>query len=544
MSNNRIIHARRASEDETPRSGTWRLRLEGPGYAGVLYELSEGETLLGRSDGNHIVLSGSYVSRRHARIVVSKAGVTCEDLRSRNGTWVNGERCDERVPLQSGDVLRIGEYQLELEQIGVPVEEGETVYRAPIREVALASRLRGALRAERGERIERSGLDPLALVCQVSERLSRAKSLRAFLEDVAALSLDLANARTVAILLFGEQGQLEPWAVQHRGELHEGELPISSSIVESAIRDRSAICVADASSDQRFAARESIARYQVAQVICIPLSQDDGEVLGAIYLNRHGSAKELVHLVEALTAIAHLTASGVEHQRMRDRAEREMLLRRSLERFLAPDVVDRVTDGGESLQMEERWGTVLFADISGFTQLTERRKAEEVVGLLDEFYRRMTEIVFQHGGTVDKFIGDAIMAIFGVPYAYGDDAARALQAAHVMERQFAAMMTERATEEGCRLKVGIHAGSMLAGTVGGDHRLEYTAIGDTVNVAARLVEGAEPGQILVSAAALEAAGPARFPAVELGSRKLRGRSETVEVYNLLPLGATAEAVGT
>lgn len=205
-----------------------------------------------------------------------------------------------------------------------------------------------------------------------------------------------------------------------------------------------------------------------------------------------------------------------------------MMLRRSLERFLAPDVVDRVAGGAEALQMEERWGTVLFADISGFTRLTETARAEDVVALLDEFYRLMTEIVFEHGGTVDKFIGDAIMAIFGVPYAYGDDAARALRAAAEMERRFAAM--EIAAP--CRLKVGVHAGTMLAGTVGGEHRLEYTAIGDTVNVAARLVEGADPGQILVSRAALEAAGAGRFPARALGERQLRGRQGTVELFAL------------
>lgn len=182
--------------------------------------------------------------------------------------------------------------------------------------------------------------------------------------------------------------------------------------------------------------------------------------------------------------------------------------------------------------MEEREATLLFADISGFTALTERLAASRVAQLLDEFYRRMARVIFAHGGTVDKFIGDEVMAIFGAPLSFADDAARALRAALAMREEFAAMMASWPEEDRCRLKVGLNTGRVLAGTVGGEERLEYTAVGDAVNVASRLVGEAEPGQILAGVSTVIAAGP-RFVVRPLGVRQLRGRAGEVEIVEVL-----------
>jgi adenylate cyclase len=175
---------------------------------------------------------------------------------------------------------------------------------------------------------------------------------------------------------------------------------------------------------------------------------------------------------------------------------------------------------------------VVFADIAGFTALCERLPGTQVVSLLNEFYRRMTRTIFSYGGTVDKFIGDAVMAIFGAPYSKPDDAVRAVRAALAMRREFVQLITERKPEERCAIKLALHTGPVLAGVVGSDARLEYTALGEAVNIASRLEEGATAGQVLISQQTLDAVG-GRFSARPLGERTLRGKSGAIAVYELL-----------
>jgi len=583
----------------------FQIVLNGPGYLDTRYELPAGETLLGRADDNHIVLSGEGVSRHHARLIRERDRLRLEDLRSRNGTVLNGHRIVGSVPLRAGDRIEIGENQLTVEAMLATAGATTVVMQKPLDQMPTLARLRAA-QALGGREALGAGeeLESLALLSLVSERLARAPSLDVFLAEVADLVLELAKAQTVVVLLQdegetqaaseGAAGALQampgvrrhgvallhdtadaspkakaaaehggapgttrthslvPAVIRHQGHRLQGQVPISWGIVHRCLSEQVALCVENVAEDPRFAGRESVVANGVQHAICVPLL--DGErVVGVLYVDRAGDDAGLSGLLEALTAVAHLAASGIERQRLQDRVEREARVRRRLARFLAPDVVDDVLrERGGGLGMEERIATVLFADISGFTAFAEKAPAMRVVSLLDEFYRRMTASVFEHRGTVDKFIGDAVMAVFGAPYARIDDAERALLTALAMQDSFEELMAGWAEEERCHLKIGLCTGRLLAGTVGGDRltlelglgpgggsgslrpgieRLEYTAVGDTVNVASRLVGEARPGQILASSATIEAGG-SRFDAVALGERILRGRSEPVSVFEL------------
>ncbi len=560
----------------------WQIVLNGPGYLDTEYELPEGETVLGRADDNDIVLSGDLVSRRHAVFVLEPDGVTVEDAGSRNGTRVNGAKISARVKLDSGDTVHIGENKIWVRRISavleartelasspgglagdpptqpsakLPPAPENVVVAAPSpaasalsqpvllrQEVQSADALAQIEKARSlgaqdvlAQKEVRPELASLVLLYQVSERLATATSIERFLEDVCELVMDVSSARTVVALLRDEHGKMEPAAVRHRGSaLAHGEVPVSHSVVEESVRSRSVLCVADVGRDSRFSGKESVVMYGVSQAICVPLWRGE-DVAGVLYATRDANqGAELHRLVEALTAIGHLAASGLEQQRLRQRAAEEARVRKVLERFHAPDIVDRVvkdfTDASGP-RMEERLCTILFADISGFTPLTERLPAERIVHLLDDFYRRMTSVIFSFGGTVDKFIGDAVMAIFGAPYPRGDDAARAVRAAMAMRVEFVRLMADRPADEQCRLNIGINTGRVLVGTVGGEGRLEYTAVGDAVNVAARLVSMATPGQVLISGATLKYLD-GRFHVQPLGERQLKGRREAVAVYDV------------
>lgn len=520
----------------------WQIVLNGPGYLDTWHELREGETRVGRGDDNTVVLGGDSVSRQHARFFRSDEGVLFEDLGSRNGTKLNGRPLDTATWLQAGDVVEIGENRLEL-RIGEERKKPRTtvILREDLSGSSAVGRIQKARSVGLREALLQGGdLATLALLVRVSEKLATSPSLEVFLDDVAELLIDLARGRTVVILLDEGQG-MRAASLRHRGEQGE-EIPIADVVVKECIRSGAALCVADAFEDERFANSESVRLYGIHQVICAPLFLGE-KVIGALYVTRDADDAPPQPLLDAVTAVAHLAGSGIEQHRLRQRALEQDRVRRVLERFLAAEVVERaLLDFGEASEprMEEREVTLLFADISGFTLLTERLPPERVVELLDVFYRRMARIVFAHGGTVDKFMGDAVMALFGAPYDKPDDAERALQAALAMREEFDRMMAGWPDAQGCRLKVGLNTGKVLAGTVGGDERLEYTAVGDAVNVAARLVQEAAPGQILVGSATLHCVR-AGFVATPLGPRRLKGRSGPVEVWQLEagPVGRVA-----
>src|SRR5262245_32686414 len=223
------------------------------------------------------------------------------------------------------------------------------------------------------------------------------------------------------------------------------------------------------------------------------------------------------------------------NQMARSLREKEMI-KRAFTRYVAREVVEEILKDPEHLVLtgERREVTVLFCDVRGFTPLSERLAPEEVVLLLNDFYTLMIETTFKHDGTLDKFLGDAVMAIFGAPIAHPDHSLRAVRTALAM-REGVVELNERRRKEGkepIAVGIGVSAGEAVAGTVGTEERMEYTVIGDSVNLAARLESNAKPGQILISQRTWD-----RVKGVvevrPLGAIKVKGKEEQVEVYEVL-----------
>jgi adenylate cyclase len=182
---------------------------------------------------------------------------------------------------------------------------------------------------------------------------------------------------------------------------------------------------------------------------------------------------------------------------------------------------------------ERRAVTLLYSDVRGFTGLAEALPPETVAGLLSEYFAAMVELVFEHGGTLDKFSGDGLLAVWGAPLAAPDDADRALAAARAMQAECAGLNTRWQSAGGPPLAIGIglHYGEAFAGTIGSARRLDYTVIGDVVNVAARLCDAALGGEILLSSAVGQRLGAVPVPAVP-EDLHLRGREEPVRIYRM------------
>ena len=217
--------------------------------------------------------------------------------------------------------------------------------------------------------------------------------------------------------------------------------------------------------------------------------------------------------------------------------EKEMI-KRAFSRYVAREVVEEVLKDPEQLQLkgERREVTVLFCDVRGFTPMSERLTPEQVVSLLNDFYTLMIDLTFKHDGTLDKFLGDGVMAIFGAPIAHPDHALRAARAALAMQSGIERLSAARVAEgkEPIVIGIGVNAGEVVAGTVGTEDRMEYTVIGDNVNLASRLTSNAKPGQILISRRTLDLVRNT-VEVRSLGGIHVKGKDGEIEAYELVGL---------
>jgi adenylate cyclase len=184
------------------------------------------------------------------------------------------------------------------------------------------------------------------------------------------------------------------------------------------------------------------------------------------------------------------------------------------------------------MEPKELAATILFNDIVGFTPLSEKMPPREINLLLNQFFSRMTDLVFKYDGTLDKFIGDGLMAVFGAPVEKKDDAERAVKAALEMRKELEAMMEKIGMEKKFEVRIGINTGRVVAGNMGSPNRMEYTVIGDPVNIASRLESIAQPNQILIGEETYKQV-KGKFKVKKIGLKKVKGRSAEILVYEVL-----------
>ncbi len=274
--------------------------------------------------------------------------------------------------------------------------------------------------------------------------------------------------------------------------------------------------------------QELLPRF-IPVVIVTALDMEE-EKLRAIQLGADDFITKPFNAVMLLTRVRSLLRLKRLHVELE---ARNHLLRKALNRYVDEEVADIILEdperrmklGGESCQ-----AAVLFADLRGFTSFTENHPAGHVVETLNRIFTELSSVIFETSGTFDKYLGDAIMAFYGAPVAREDDVRRALVCALEMQRRFAALQ-QNGLAAGLRgLGVGVHFGELIVGNIGSERVMDYTVIGDTVNIARRLQEAANPGEVLVSEAVL-----AQVPgavAVPLPPRLLEGKTAPFPVFAL------------
>ena len=523
---------------------------------------------IGRAPDNCVVLDDPRASRHHAHIKSSGGGFQIVDgvvvggqlKRSANKVLVGGEQRAEHT-LTNGDVISIGGSELRFEQ--TPEDSasrvlydnqrlGHTQIMIPAQQI-MSSVLQAEPSAAPSAAVELTALrrkaDILALLYELSKTLTSVFDPETIFNKATEIVFRVTPADRVVALLRDEtmmsgssesserHTELRPVAARARTEqLTEqlGHLTIGRTITAKAMRERVALLSQDARADAQFNSAESIISQGVRSTICAPLVGESG-VYGALYADRLDPLAVFTRDdLELLSAIAAQATVAVENARAHKRLAREEVARANYSRFMPEYVVRQILENPGSFQLGgvNQLITVLFADVRGFTRLAEHTAPEQVVGLLNRYFSAMTEIIFAYGGTLDKYIGDGLMALFGAPTATPEDATHAVQAAVEMQRQMRHINTDlrAAGLPEISIGVGLHTGEATVGYVGSERRTEYTAIGDTVNLASRLESNAQPGQILISEAVVGACGTDRFTLAQQPPLTVKNRVQPVPVF--------------
>jgi adenylate cyclase len=506
---------------------------------------------LGRDPNCDIWIDRETISRRHAFFRREQGRWSVSDLGAVNGVYINGVKV-EKAPLEDGDVINLGTIEfvcgltrghrsrtrLELSD-DHPAESIAGSLSMMDLAAQLGSGLSGPQAAVEAPSIARSsialpeGMPLLEMFQNASEALLSGQGLDSMLDRVLELVFRTLPKVERGFVCLLEGDELVPRASRSAFPSDRVQkLRLSRSVTDAAIEQREAVLVQDTRLDERFNAAESIVAMRIRSVMCAPLTHGD-KVAGIVYVDTstlgHPFTEEDLAVLSTLTM---LSAVAVEQAELRQEMQKERDQRKELEKILPPHMVDQIVAGElgaeEVMRTREADISVIFADIVGFTPLSERLTAPEVTAVLNEAFERLTDVVFRHGGTLDKYIGDEIMAFFGAPRPQEDHADRAVRAALEMQRALRQLNAEKeAEEDGLQLRIGLNSGSATVGGVGHPRRLDYTAIGDVVNTAKRLEALAcQPGEVVAGPGTIErlSSGFTQEPLPEI---RLKGKEQPV-----------------
>ena len=512
------------------------------------YELFLDETTIGRSPlGNDVVLADDRVSRHHA--VIRRVGGTfiLEDLNSVNHTLVNGAQVSEHV-LVDGDVVSIGRCSLafnaERRSTSVHYEDKKlsgTVLVRSLEQLGLGRKLASPDNECKLEDIGtlRKRAETLARFYELGQVLNSEFSLEIIFKKLSEMLFRVTPADRCAVLLKDlKTGTLIPFTTESRDPVTQklaGVMAISTTVLDRVLSERIALLSVDAQADSRLEGSASILVQRVHSVMCAPMLRKD-DVLGVIYTD----CREVGRIfapedLDMLNALAAQAAMAVDNAMTHEQLVKEAVARAAYGRFMPRHVVEQILADPAALSLggANQVVTILYSDIRGFTTIAENLPPETVVRILNEYFGDMTPIVFEHGGLLDKYIGDGLMALFGVPYPSADAAEKAVAAAVAMQRQVVRLSEElvAAGLPELRIGIGLNTGTVTLGYIGTEQRTEYTAIGDAVNLAARLEHRAEGGQVLISRSTLDVVGD-RFAVKPVGEVKVKGKNTLVEVFEV------------
>lgn len=506
------------------------------------YELGA-VTTIGRHPDNVIQILDRIVSKEHAQILRQPDGrFLYKDLGSLNGTFRGGERVGEQL-LNEGDELTLGGTQLQFQEHGGSGAVDRVTIQ-PSNETLIRQRLQAPPGAReflpereiKDVEVLRRDYEKLRLAHELGKSIGLEVDLGVLLEQIIMKAFELIPADRGVILLM-ENGVPQPRIARTRDGRME-QIVLSRSILSEVVQQKTAVLSADASMDSRFSGAHSIIIQGIRSTMTVPLIHHD-ELLGVMHMDSMVATGAFGEKdLQLFAGIASQAAVAIHNSLLARKIEQEAKTRAQFQRLLSPNLVDQVVAG--KLQLEKGGAlqevTALFSDIRGFTAMSERQAPQEIVRMLNEYFELMVDVLFQHQGTLDKFVGDEIIGLFGAPVAVPDAELRAVQCALEMQRILRDFNRTRVAEGQVEIKigVGINTGPVVTGAIGSSRALQYTAIGDAMNLASRLCTAATQDQILVSEATYRKIAD-RVAAVAMPPMRFKNKSEEQKVFNIIGL---------
>jgi adenylate cyclase len=395
----------------------------------------------------------------------------------------------------------------------------------------------------------RDDYERLRMSHELSREIALERDLRKMLEKLLGWLFRTTRADRGVIFLKNELGEMVSM-VSRRRDGSEVPITVSSTIMNHVTKERAAVLTHDAAMDFAAAKGRSLILSRISSAIVVPLLHNE-EVLGILWLDSESLAVFQPKDLELVTAVANQAAMFIQINILGKKIEEEIVTRERFARLVSPNVAERIASG--ALKIEKGGSlvkecTVFNSDIRGFTRMSEGTTAPIIVEMLNDYFELMVESIFQYEGTLDKFMGDGIMGMWGAPVQHPDDALRCVRCALDQMERLGRFNRQRVDQDQppIAIGIGIHTGELVAGYVGSSRALSYTVIGDTVNTSARLCGIADAGQIVVSESTYQRLGN-RFEVEELPPAKLKGKERPLRIFNVLrerPLGQVPASLGS
>ncbi|MBE9199304.1 MULTISPECIES: adenylate/guanylate cyclase domain-containing protein [unclassified Nodularia (in: cyanobacteria)] len=484
--------------------------------------VNQDEFIIGRLPECDLYLPFGGVSRKHARLVKTVNGVwTIEDLGSKNGTQVNQNLISQIHELHHGDMIWLGNVNLEVlfgngaahcmnqQTIGSIDSQPRTIFHnvKQLQQQWIEADSQDGETSNKDKTIAR-----LKDLVDIAKNLCAAASIEEIFSQVQQVVFRYLDSidRLALLIDVNGCGHLELVNAATRDidqqKYLEGDGDwISRSICQRVFEEKIALQTADTHKDERFSGEHSILVKGIRSAMAVPL-WDENKVVGVLYADAHLSsshwANEGEEELSFFSALANLVASSVQRWLLADKLKAEEVIRHRLERYHSPAVVQQLIAVGGlpdgRLAPTESEISIVFADLVGFTAISERLTPTAIAQLLNNLFEEMLQEVFAYGGTLDKYIGDCIMAFFGAPEPQPDHADRATAAAKGMLARLERLNASGFWQEPLQLRIAINSGKAVVGDVGSFQRVDYTALGAAINLAARMEAVCPPSECVIS----------------------------------------------
>ena len=513
------------------------------------WELPEGGRLtIGRAQDNNIRLDDLRVSRHHAEIrSISREQAELWNVSNGNLVLANDQKITTAPhPLTTGDQIKIAtagfhitwKDETPLRYIDEPLSMGTTMVPAtPSVSHLLTTTFSSAHTKEEELKELRRKAEILAQLCEMSSALATVFDTAAILDYATQVVMRSIPADCCAALVADPSGSPKPVSIRFRNPTtaRQQNNAISRTAVRTAMEKRVMLSSHDVARDVDLNVSQSAVMQGIRSLACAPLVGRE-DVHGALYIDRRDVLETFTELdTQLLAAVAAQAATALEAANAHERMSREQSARAAFARFMPEHIIKELVENPQKFQLggTNRRVTVLFCDVRGFAKLAHRARPETIVDLLNILFTEMAAEIFKHHGTLNKYLGDGLMALFGAPVKGDTDALDAVAAAIGMQKRIKAVNAQLTAKRlpNVTLGIGINTGEATVGCIGAEQRLEYTAIGDTVNVASRIEGIAVPGQILVTQESAEELG-GKFSLSEPWTVQVKHIDDPVKVYSV------------